>query len=151
MNSSIRSHRWSIVLAAGSGTRLRSMTTNADGVSVPKQYCAFGSDQTLLERALERARGVTPPGQLVTVVAQQHREHWAPLRSGPDGENVVVQPRNRGTAPGLLLPLLQMPILLSSRHSDRQRNLSKTYRHTSHHLSCHLQKKRNHHLWSMLP
>ncbi len=86
------------------------MTTNADGVSVPKQYCAFGSDQTLLERALERARGVTPPGQLVTVVAQQHREHWAPLRSGPDGENVVVQPRNRGTAPGLLLPLLHIAL-----------------------------------------
>src|SRR5262245_3901959 len=34
-------HDWAIVLAAGEGTRLRSLTTMADGVPVPKQFCSL--------------------------------------------------------------------------------------------------------------
>ena len=45
---------------------------------------------------------------MVTVVAAQHRRWWeAPLWSLPPS-NVIVQPENKGTAVGLLLPLLHI-------------------------------------------
>ncbi len=35
-------HTWAIVLAAGDGARLRSLTSDARGTSVPRQFCSFG-------------------------------------------------------------------------------------------------------------
>ncbi|MCA9694520.1 MAG: hypothetical protein KC636_33390 [Myxococcales bacterium] len=108
METSDTSERWVIVLAGGDGVRLRSMTTSASGVTIPKQYCSFGSEQTLLDRALARARAIAPPSRVVTLVARQHRRHWQAARTGAASEHLIVQPRNRGTAPGLLLALLHV-------------------------------------------
>jgi catechol 2,3-dioxygenase-like lactoylglutathione lyase family enzyme len=47
---------WAVVLAAGSGTRLNSLTQAADGAPVPKQYCSLADGGTLLEDALLRVR-----------------------------------------------------------------------------------------------
>jgi mannose-1-phosphate guanylyltransferase len=41
-------------------------------------------------------------------VAEQHRRFWEPLLSSRDSANIVVQPENRGTANGMLLPLLHI-------------------------------------------
>jgi len=99
---------WAIVLAAGEGSRLRSMTRLPDGQFVPKQYCRFGQGESLLERTLRRARSVAASERVVAIVAQDHERHWTEqLRSLP-ASNIVVQPRNRGTAPGLLLPLMHV-------------------------------------------
>lgn len=103
-----KSHRWAIVLAAGDGTRLRSLTTDRRGVTTPKQFCSLHDGRSLLSDALDRAGRVVSRERIVTVVAEQHQRWWeAPLSSWHAG-NVVVQPRNRGTAPGLLLPLLNI-------------------------------------------
>ncbi len=99
---------WAIILAAGDGTRVSALTTDAMGSVVPKQFCSFGGEKTMLRWALDRARSIVPSDHVVTVVAEQHRQFWAADLAGVSPENIVVQPRNRGTAAGLLLPLLHV-------------------------------------------
>ena len=99
---------WAIILAAGDGTRLSGVARAADGAVVPKQYCAFGTGRTLLARTVERARRIVPRERIVGIVAERHRRWWASEGAEILPQNVVVQPQNRGTAPGLLLPLLEV-------------------------------------------
>jgi len=99
---------WALVLAAGEGSRLRSLTTTPAGVAVPKQFCSLQGGPTLLDEALQRARAVAPPAQVCAVVAEQHRTWWQPALSALAPGNVISQPCNRGTAHGILLPLLQI-------------------------------------------
>ncbi len=102
------SHDWALVLAAGDGTRLRSLTTVGSGISVPKQFCSLYGGPSLLHEALRRARAVVPDQRTCVVVAEQHRTWWAgALRSLP-AENVIVQAKNRGTGLGILLSLLHI-------------------------------------------
>ncbi len=101
-----RGRTWAVVLAGGSGTRLATLTTDADGREVPKQYWSLAGGRSLLGEALERAACLAPPERTVVVVAAEHREHWRRELAAHPRENVLVQPRNRGTATGLLLPLL---------------------------------------------
>jgi mannose-1-phosphate guanylyltransferase len=99
---------WSLILAAGEGSRLRSLTTTAGGVSVPKQFCSLRGGASLLEETLTRAEAVTSRHRMVAVVAEGHRRFWeGPLWPLPPA-NVIVQPENKGTAAGLLLPLLHI-------------------------------------------
>ena len=95
---------WALLLAAGDGTRLAQVTRGADGVSVPKQFCTFGGSTSLLGLARDRARRVVADSRIVTVVSAWHERWWR--RELADGAQVVVQPENRGTAVGLLVPLL---------------------------------------------
>ena len=97
---------WAIVLAAGEGTRLRDLTTDANGRSTPKQFWSLGGGRSLLGLALARAGRVVPVHRTVVVVAAEHARWWQDELADLPPENVVVQPRNRGTAPGILLPLL---------------------------------------------
>jgi mannose-1-phosphate guanylyltransferase len=100
-------HDWALILAAGEGSRLRSLTTR-NGIAVPKQFCSLDGGASLLQEALHRAESVAPRTRIATIVAQQHRRWWdGPLWTLP-ARNVVVQPRNRGTGIGILLPLLHL-------------------------------------------
>lgn len=101
-------HDWSLVLAGGEGSRLQSLTMTAAGVSVPKQFCSFGGDESLLHDALTRAKSVTKAERTCVVVSEHHRLWWQALDLRIPDENVIRQPRNRGTATGILLPLLQI-------------------------------------------
>lgn len=102
-------YKWGIVLAGGAGRRLHALTTNRHGVPVPKQYCSLiNGGPPLLVAALERAERVIPRERIVIVVAEEHVQYWAPLLSEWPTLNVLVQPRNQGTAPGILLPLLSI-------------------------------------------
>jgi mannose-1-phosphate guanylyltransferase len=99
---------WGLVLAGGEGSRLHGLTRNGSGVVVPKQFCSLQGGASLLQEALQRAAAVAPVQQICTVVAKQHRQWWMPIMSCFPEENVVVQPQNRGTAYGILLPLLRI-------------------------------------------
>jgi mannose-1-phosphate guanylyltransferase len=46
--------------------------------------------------------------RVCTVVAEQHRPWWREMLSYLPEENIVVQPHNRGTAHGILLPLVKI-------------------------------------------
>lgn len=96
---------WGVVLAGGSGSRLSAMTTDATGTVIPKQYCSFLGGPSLLRTTIQRLKTVLDPSRIVIVVSALHRRWWEPELSDIDPENIIVQPCNRGTACGVLLPL----------------------------------------------
>jgi mannose-1-phosphate guanylyltransferase len=99
------SNRWALVLAAGSGTRLSGLTADGSGVSVPKQFCSLTGVASLLEETLARAATIAAPEQTAMVVAAEHRRFWEGALARFADDNVIAQPRNRGTANGILLGL----------------------------------------------
>ena len=99
---------WALVLAAGEGSRLRSLTTTASGLAVPKQFCSLSGGPSLLQDAVRRAAAVAAPEHVCGVVARQHRCWWHGQLKLLAPDNVVVQPENRGTAHGIMLPLLHL-------------------------------------------
>lgn len=123
-----QANTWTLVLAAGEGTRLRSLTTFASGTPIPKQFCSLFDGPSLLHEAVKRAHAVSDDARTCVVVAQQHRFWWEGALDSVLKENIVVQPQNRGTANGILLPLLYILardpgaqiVLLPSDHHVRQ-------------------------------
>jgi mannose-1-phosphate guanylyltransferase len=101
-------HTWAVVLAAGEGSRLRSLTTDASGRSTPKQYCSLFGGSTLLEDAVRRGQAIAGRERLCAIVAAQHAEWSTRQLSALAPGNVITQPRNRGTANGVLLSLLSI-------------------------------------------
>jgi len=101
-------HNWALVLAAGEGSRLQALTMTASGVAIPKQFCSLGGGVSLLHDALRRAHAVASPERTCAVVAEQHRRWWQALPLNIPPQNLIRQPRNRGTANGILLPLLRI-------------------------------------------
>ena len=99
---------WAVVLAAGDGTRLASLTTDSRGNAVPKQFCSLHGESSLLQDALQRARAIAPRERLCVIVAERHRTYWQEALWSLPERNVVVQPRNCGTAHGILLAVLHI-------------------------------------------
>lgn len=96
---------WIVVLAAGDGRRLEALARDPGGRPVPKQYCSLRGGRSLLRATLDRAHRMAPRERIVSVVAKDHRRWWERELAQWPLENVVIQPRNRGTAAGVLLPL----------------------------------------------
>ena len=103
-------HVWALVLAAGEGSRLRMLTTQPCGTAVPKQFCSLHGERSLLEDAIVRASALVAPERICTIVAQQHQRWWseAPELQRLPANNLIVQPRNRGTGIGVLYALLHI-------------------------------------------
>ncbi len=97
---------WAIVLAGGEGSRLHCLTTTTLGVAIPKQFCSLQGGRSLLHDALKRAEPVASRERICAAVSQRHRQWWGPGLSALPNANIIVQPRNCGTANGILLPLL---------------------------------------------
>ncbi len=96
---------WSLVLAGGNGERLREYTEQCFGAYRPKQYCAFLGKRSMIQHTWTRAKALSLPHQVVTVMDQSH---WGYVRTQLIRESlgrVVWQPDNRGTGPGVFLPL----------------------------------------------
>jgi mannose-1-phosphate guanylyltransferase len=100
--------RWVVLLAAGEGSRVRKMTSGPDGVEVPKQFYAWGGTESMLQWTLKRSAAVAPLKRTVAVVAGQHRRWWKDQLSDLPVDNVLVQPKNRGTGAGILFPVLEI-------------------------------------------
>ena len=102
--------RFAIIMAGGDGTRLRPFVRSLRQKSLPKQYVNFIGRRSMLEHTIDRARKIIPLERIFAVVSRDHldipeaREQLAKL----PGENIVVQPLNRGTWPGILLPLARI-------------------------------------------
>jgi len=108
--------RCGIVLAGGEGKRLQPFIHRLRGDALPKQYVNFLSGRSMLQQTIGRAEMLIPPERVLTVVGRQHlefREAVGQLATRPLG-TVIVQPENKDTGPGLLLPLIH----LAARHSD---------------------------------
>jgi mannose-1-phosphate guanylyltransferase len=105
---SARHRTWAVVLAGGDGTRLATLTTDGRGDAVPKQFCSLDGGPSLLYEALERAQRIVPPERVCTIVARRHERHWRYLLRALQPRNVIVEPRNCGTANGVLHGLLRI-------------------------------------------
>jgi mannose-1-phosphate guanylyltransferase len=99
---------WALILAGGDGTRLRALTRQITGEPCPKQFCPLLDGETLLERTRRRVDGLTRADRQVVVVTRAHEPYYRPLVGDLAPGRLVVQPRNRGTAPGLLYPFLRI-------------------------------------------
>lgn len=90
---------WSVVLAAGRGTRLATVTGG-----IPKQFWSPSGDRSLLEDTVARLAPLTDSVHTLTVVDDTHHSYVEHLRQerASIGE-VVYQPTDRGTATGVLL------------------------------------------------
>ncbi len=100
--------KWGVVLAGGSGSRLSALTIDAAGMVVPKQYCSFLGGPSLVRTTIQRLKTVVDPSRIVVVVSSAHRKWWELDLGDIAPENIIIQPCNRGTACGVLLPVLSI-------------------------------------------
>ena len=96
---------WSLLLAGGEGERTRPFIERWLGRPKPKQYCTFVGTRSLFQHTVDRADRLTPPERRVLVVADSHREDVRSQMDGRSPGRILFQPENRGTAPGVFLPL----------------------------------------------
>ncbi len=102
-----KSH-WALVLAGGDGTRLQQLTREIAGAPIPKQYCRLLGGRSLLEATLARTRHFAPPLRTTVILNRDHLDIGRDqLRALPAG-NLLVQPCNRDTGPGILFALLHL-------------------------------------------
>ncbi len=94
---------WSVVLAAGRGTRLAEVTGG-----VPKQFWAPDGRRSLLEETLARTAAIAPPLRTVTVVDRSQTGFLAEVAERVPVGHAVYQPSDRGTAVGVLLGLTEV-------------------------------------------
>jgi mannose-1-phosphate guanylyltransferase len=99
---------WALLLAGGDGRRLRPLTRQIAGDPRPKQFCAIFDGETLLDRTRRRADLFTRGDQHVVVVSREHEPYYSGLITQLAPDRLVVQPRNAGTAPGILYPMLRI-------------------------------------------
>src|SRR6267378_7364006 len=102
------SRSWAVVLAAGDGARLRPLTRRLYGEELPKQFAAIEDERSLIQVTLDRLATHFAPERTVVVVGKSHEAVARRQLRGYEGIDVVVQPRNLGTGPGLLLPLARV-------------------------------------------
>jgi mannose-1-phosphate guanylyltransferase len=99
---------WAIVLAGGEGTRLASLTRALYGRALPKQFATLVGSRSMLQATIDRLLPMVPPERIIVVatrggdaIARRQLEEWPDI-------DLVVQPRNLDTGPGLLLPLARL-------------------------------------------
>jgi mannose-1-phosphate guanylyltransferase len=97
-----------IVLAAGEGSRLAALTRRLYGDERPKQFARLHGTRTLLQETLVRQASLVPPARTVVVVSERHQFLADAQLRMFRGVDLVCQPRNVGTGPGLLLPLARV-------------------------------------------
>lgn len=96
---------WAVVLAGGEGTRLRSLIRQVFGDERPKQYAPLVAARSLLRQTLDRT-GRLIPLERTAVVSQRRHAPWIAQALGPGSRpKVLMQPENRDTAAGVLLPV----------------------------------------------
>jgi len=102
--------RCGVILAAGDGKRLQPLIQRLRGDALPKQYVSFIGRRSMLEHTFDRVEKVVPCERIFTVVSADHRIYPAVARqlSGRPKGTVIVQPENKDTGPGVLLPLMHV-------------------------------------------
>lgn len=102
------SNRAALLLAGGDGMRLRELTRQIAGVPIPKQYCRLLHGSSLLEATLSRAQLLTSRDRISVVINQDHLDIAREQLKALPESNVLVQPLNRDTGPGMLFALMHL-------------------------------------------
>jgi mannose-1-phosphate guanylyltransferase len=99
---------WGLILAAGDGRRMEQRVRELKGKNLPKQYINFVGRRSMLEHTFQRVERLIPADHILTVVSEQHLDDTEvnrQLNKRPHG-TIIVQPENKETGPGILLPLM---------------------------------------------
>ncbi|HEY7320391.1 MAG TPA: sugar phosphate nucleotidyltransferase [Candidatus Binatia bacterium] len=98
---------WGLVLAGGEGRRIEGYVRQLRGKSLPKQYVNFIGTRSMLQHTWDRAERLVPGRKILTIVTEHHLlspEVCRQLAYRTPG-TVIVQPENKDTGLGILLPL----------------------------------------------
>ena len=107
-SAGLQPHLWGLILAGGDGQRLQPLIKAWYGYARPKQYCTFFGGHSLLRQTLARTERLIPAVRLLTVVTQAHMSYVRKELYDRAPETVIIQPCNRETGAGILLPLLHI-------------------------------------------
>jgi mannose-1-phosphate guanylyltransferase len=94
---------WNLILAAGAGRRLASVTGG-----VPKQFWRANGAPSLLDETIARVLPLAGPARSVVVVDRTHRSHVDAAGLTRWVGDVLYQPEDRGTATGVLLGIVHI-------------------------------------------
>jgi mannose-1-phosphate guanylyltransferase len=112
--SDIQLDRVALLLAGGDGARLRDLTCKIAGAPIPKQYCRLWKGSSLLEATIARAQLFAPHNRIHVVINKNHTDLAKDQVEALPESNIIVQPLNRDTGPGMIFALLQ----LQRKHTD---------------------------------
>jgi mannose-1-phosphate guanylyltransferase len=96
---------WAVILAAGEGARLASLTQKLYGTALPKQFAVLRGEASLLQETVQRTLALVPEERIVVVMPETYEDVGRAQLSTWKEIHAVVQPQNRGTGPGILLAL----------------------------------------------
>jgi len=107
---SVGSMLWGLVLAAGDGRRMEGYIREVTGKLLPKQYVNFTGKHSMLEHTFRRTEKLIPAERILTIVGRHHLDHSEVQRqlSSRPARTIIVQPDNKDTCPGILLPLMHL-------------------------------------------
>jgi mannose-1-phosphate guanylyltransferase len=84
------------------------LTRRITGAPIPKQYCRIIGERSLLEATLERVGCVVPPERTLVIINENHVDIALDHVTALPATNVLIQPCNRDTGPGLVMALLAL-------------------------------------------
>lgn len=97
-----------VVLAGGEGTRLGRLTRALYGSELPKQFAVLAGQRSLLQQTIDRALLLTTEDRISVVVSAHHEARARCQLAAHPTIDLIVQPRNLDTGPGMLLPLVRI-------------------------------------------
>ncbi|HEX4826136.1 MAG TPA: hypothetical protein VFV19_17690 [Candidatus Polarisedimenticolaceae bacterium] len=101
-------HPWTLLLASGEGRGFGDFSIRLSGKNIPKQFWSLDGSGGMLDWAVARAARISPPDRTLAIVRTEHlRWSECALRAVPTA-NVILEPADRGTAPGILLALMHL-------------------------------------------
>jgi mannose-1-phosphate guanylyltransferase len=101
----VHEHLYSVIMAGGVGSRLWPRSRNR----TPKQFLDLVSGRTLLQQTVDRIVPLIPLERLLVVTSADHAEAVRSQVPGLPGDNLILEPGPRNTAPciGLAAKVLQ--------------------------------------------
>jgi mannose-1-phosphate guanylyltransferase len=102
-----QTRRWGVLLAGGDGARLAKLTGLICGDDRPKQFCPLLGDETLVEKARQRAKRSISEEQILIPLTRSHQTFYLQEKGILPAQRIV-QPANKGTAPPILYSLLSI-------------------------------------------
>ena len=103
-------HYYALIMAGGTGTRLWPLSRDGR----PKQALPLIGDRTMFQIAVERLAPLFTPDRTFVVTGNNHVDLLKAQASGIPGENFIVEPVGRGTAPAIALGAIH----LGRKHPD---------------------------------